>query len=75
MAALASGIGLATVERLVKLGWNVAIVDLSGVGADTAKRLGEQTFFHKVNVASYEEQADAFSQAYKRWGRIDFGQL
>ncbi|KAH0827733.1 15-hydroxyprostaglandin dehydrogenase (NAD(+)) [Fonsecaea pedrosoi] len=68
----ASGIGLATVERLVELGWNVSIIDFNGAGADIAKCLGEQTFFHQANVASYEAQADVFSQTYKRWGRIDF---
>jgi hypothetical protein len=44
-------------------------------GIKIAERLGERTLFLKVNVASYKEQADAFSQTYKKWGRIDFGQL
>ncbi|KAH7087752.1 hypothetical protein FB567DRAFT_470286, partial [Paraphoma chrysanthemicola] len=68
----ASGLGLAVAKRLAELGWNLTIVDYSEKGEQIAKDLGEKTLFQKVNVASYDEQAKAFSDTYKKWGRLDF---
>jgi 15-hydroxyprostaglandin dehydrogenase (NAD) len=64
--------GLGVVERLLDLGWNVAIVDFDEKAAIKAtERLGEKTFFVKANVIIYEEQANAFVQTFNKWHRID----
>lgn len=72
---IASGIGLAVAERLIELDWNVAIVDLQATKGRYASQLADgRGLLLKADVSSYDEQADAFSQVYKTWGRIDFGQ-
>jgi len=74
--AAASGIGLATVEHLVASGWNVTVIDFNAVnGLKVAERLGKQTLFVEANVASYQEQAKAFAETYRKWGRVDFGEF
>ncbi|HEY1117370.1 MAG TPA: SDR family NAD(P)-dependent oxidoreductase, partial [Acidimicrobiales bacterium] len=48
----ASGLGLASVERLHKLGATVVVVDLpSSQGADVAQRLGGSAVFVPADVA------------------------
>lgn len=64
--------GLGVVERLLDLGWNVAIVDFDEkAGKKATERLGEGTIFVKANVVIYEEQAEAFIQTFQKWSRID----
>ncbi|OQV04814.1 hypothetical protein CLAIMM_09642 [Cladophialophora immunda] len=68
----ASGMGLAVVEHLLKLGWNVAIVDYNEeTGQAVAKACGRQAIFIKANVADYEEIAAAFARTWKEWERLD----
>lgn len=70
----ASGMGLATVKRLVKIGWNVAIVDFDkDKGTAAAAQLGDQAIFIHTNVARYEDQVSAFRQVWGKWGHIDLG--
>ncbi|OAL26894.1 hypothetical protein AYO20_09927 [Fonsecaea nubica] len=69
----ASGMGLATVERLISDGWKVAVFDFNAVtGAQVAERLGPNLLFLQGNVANYDDQAKAFLQTWSKWGRIDF---
>lgn len=64
--------GLGVVERLLQLGWNVAIVDFDEKAAtQVTQRLGEKTIFIKANVIDYEQQANAFVKTFERWNRID----
>jgi 15-hydroxyprostaglandin dehydrogenase (NAD) len=68
----ASGMGLGVVERLVGLGWNVAIVDFNEKTATkVTERLGAKTIFVKANVIDYEQQANAFVETFNKWHRID----
>jgi NAD(P)-dependent dehydrogenase (short-subunit alcohol dehydrogenase family) len=70
----ASGIGLAVVERLVKRGWNTAVVDKDqNTGEQVARRLGAQVVFLEVDVRDYDEQAQAFAKTWAKWNRLDLG--
>jgi NAD(P)-dependent dehydrogenase (short-subunit alcohol dehydrogenase family) len=71
----ASGMGLAATERLVELGWNVAILDFNEAKAKAvAERLGSQILFIKTNVADWEQLSKAFVQTWEKFGRLDFGE-
>jgi NAD(P)-dependent dehydrogenase (short-subunit alcohol dehydrogenase family) len=60
----ASGLGLATVERLVKAGASAVIVDLpSSQGKDVATRLGDEVVFVPADVTSEEQVAEAVAAA------------
>lgn len=63
----ASGLGLATVERLVGQGAQVVIVDLPGsAGADMAARLGSQVQFCPADVTDTAQMTMAFDAAERR---------
>jgi 3alpha(or 20beta)-hydroxysteroid dehydrogenase len=71
----ASGMGLAATERLVELGWNVAILDFNEAkGNSVAEKLGAQVVFIKSNVADWEQLSKAFVQTWEKFGRLDFGE-
>lgn len=60
----ASGLGLATAERLLAAGAKVVIVDLPGsAGEDVAARLGENVRFVPADVTSEEQVAAAIEAA------------
>ena len=60
----ASGLGLATVERLVEAGASVVVVDLpSSQGKDVATRLGDEVVFVPADVTSEDEVAAAVAGA------------
>jgi NAD(P)-dependent dehydrogenase (short-subunit alcohol dehydrogenase family) len=60
----ASGLGLATVERLVKAGARAVIVDLpSSQGKDVATRLGGEVVFVPGDVTDEDEMAAAVAAA------------
>lgn len=66
----ASGLGLATAERLHKLGATVVIVDLaSSKGAEVAERLGERAYFAPADVSD-EEQVQAAVDAAVEHGPL-----
>jgi NAD(P)-dependent dehydrogenase (short-subunit alcohol dehydrogenase family) len=66
--------GLAVVEDLVAKGWKVTVFDFDhDAGGKVAEKLGQQVLFVKGNVAKYEELGAAFSETWKKWGRMDFG--
>lgn len=60
----ASGLGLATVERLAKNGARVTILDLPGsAGQAQADRLGEPVQFIGIDITDEEQVEAAFAQA------------
>jgi len=65
-----SGIGEALVRHLVSLKWRVVIADIN-----SPKEFIPDTLFIQTNIASWQEQADMFKQAYAWNGRLDFGAL
>ena len=71
---VASGMGLAVVERLIERGWRICILDKDcKAGSDVATRLGAQLLFFETDVTNYDEQAQAFAKVYAHWQRVDFG--
>ncbi|XP_053908151.1 3-hydroxyacyl-CoA dehydrogenase type-2 [Cuculus canorus] len=68
----ASGLGRATVERLVEQGSRVVLLDLpTSSGLQMAKELGERCVFAPANVTSAEEVGAALDLAQKEFGRLD----
>jgi meso-butanediol dehydrogenase/(S,S)-butanediol dehydrogenase/diacetyl reductase len=68
----ASGIGAATVERLVAEGARVLIGDVNEEGGrGLAERLGEATAFRRVDVRDAAEVAAFVGAAVERFGRLD----
>ena len=66
--------GLAVTERLVELGWNVAILDFNGPKAKSvAERLGSQIHVIQCNVADWDQLRKAFVETWEKYGRLDFG--
>lgn len=66
----ASGLGLATAERLLRDGARVVIVDLpSSPGAEVAERLGPSVRFIPADVTS-SEQVEAALNAAEQLGRL-----
>jgi len=60
----ASGLGLASAERLLAGGARVALLDLpASAGAEVADRLGEGAIFAPADVTSEEQLNDALDQA------------
>jgi NAD(P)-dependent dehydrogenase (short-subunit alcohol dehydrogenase family) len=67
----ASGLGRATVERLLSHGGRVAIVDLSrSAGADVAAELGPHVLFAPCDVTSADDVAAAIEATVTRFGPI-----
>ncbi|XP_005997373.1 3-hydroxyacyl-CoA dehydrogenase type-2 [Latimeria chalumnae] len=68
----ASGLGRATVERLLKQGANAVILDLpSSDGANVAKTLGEGCVFAPADVTSEADVKAAVALAREKFGRLD----
>jgi 3-hydroxyacyl-CoA dehydrogenase / 3-hydroxy-2-methylbutyryl-CoA dehydrogenase len=68
----ASGLGEATVRRIVEQGGKAAILDLSVErGEALVKELGEQTVFIKTDVTSEEEVSNAINKAIETFGSIN----
>ncbi|MGV2940147.1 3-hydroxyacyl-CoA dehydrogenase [Mesobacillus sp. LC4] len=68
----ASGLGEATVRRIVEQGGKAAILDLSVErGEALVKELGEQTLFIKTDVTSEEEVSNAINKAFESFGSIN----
>ena len=69
----ASGIGLALAKDLLAKSWRVALLDVSPKGPAITAELGtEKAVYHHCDVSSWENQAAAFTETFKRWGRMDF---
>jgi NAD(P)-dependent dehydrogenase (short-subunit alcohol dehydrogenase family) len=68
----ASGIGLATAERLVAEGGRVALLDINGEAAErAAAALGGESIGLRADVSSEEDVAGAFATVRERFGTID----
>ena len=68
----ASGLGEATVRRIVEQGGKAAILDLSEErGKALVEELGGQTIFIKTDVTSEEEISNAISKAIESFGAIN----
>ncbi|KAG9335165.1 hypothetical protein JZ751_005638 [Albula glossodonta] len=68
----ASGLGRATVERLVKLGGSAVILDLpSSDGQSVAQSLGDRCAFAPADVTSETDVKSAVSLAREKFGRLD----
>lgn len=67
-----SGIGRATVQRLVKEGWRVALVGRrADVLAETAKLAGGTTSVHPCDVADAAAVGAVVKQVLANFGRVD----
>lgn len=68
----ASGIGQATVRRLLDTGWSVAVVDADGAGLEAAEEIfsGEDCIFLQADITDEDEVADAFDRAAEALGAI-----
>ncbi|XP_019867337.1 3-hydroxyacyl-CoA dehydrogenase type-2 [Aethina tumida] len=69
----ASGLGRATVERLVKQGSRVVLCDLkTSKGAEVAKEIGEdKVIFAPVNVTSETDIQDALEITKQKFGQLN----
>ena len=68
----ASGIGLATAERLVAEGGNVLLTDLNEqAGAEAAERLGAAAGFRVHDAASEADWESVVADCVSRFGRLD----
>ncbi|ESU32355.1 3-hydroxy-2-methylbutyryl-CoA dehydrogenase [Bacillus sp. 17376] len=68
----ASGLGEATVRRIVEQRGKAAILDLSVERGDAlVKELGEQAVFIKTDVTSEEEVSNAINKAIETFGSIN----
>ncbi|KXH65970.1 hypothetical protein CSAL01_02110 [Colletotrichum salicis] len=73
----ASGIGLTIVRHFASQGGKIAIFDVNAasgmsIASDVASEYPQSTVtFHQCDVSSWKEQAQAFSDVYDAFGRID----
>lgn len=68
----ASGLGEATVRRIIEQGGKAAILDLSVErGVALVKELGKQAVFIKTDVTSEEEVLNAINKAIESFGSIN----
>ncbi|KAK1455612.1 hypothetical protein CMEL01_04372 [Colletotrichum melonis] len=73
----ASGIGLTIVRHFASQGGKVAIFDVNAasgksIASDVASEYPQSTVtFHQCDVSSWKEQAQAFSDVYDAFGRIN----
>ncbi|XP_058027118.1 3-hydroxyacyl-CoA dehydrogenase type-2 [Ahaetulla prasina] len=70
----ASGLGRATVERLIQQGGSAVIVDLpTSDGESVAKSLGDRCIFTPADVTSELDVKAALTTAKEKFGHIDMG--
>ena len=62
-----SGIGLALAQHLVSLNWNVFVADVN-----PPKQEIPSITYIKTDIASWDQQAAMFKQAYESGRRLDF---
>lgn len=68
----ASGLGRATVERIVREGGRVVVCDLpTSNGYEVAKALGENATFSPTDVTSESDILTALHKAEQKFGRLD----
>lgn len=68
----AAGIGKATAQRFAEEVAKVVICDVNeAAGGETARQLGEEAAFHKVNVADRGDVQRWIDEVVAKYGRID----
>ncbi|XP_021565027.1 3-hydroxyacyl-CoA dehydrogenase type-2 isoform X2 [Carlito syrichta] len=68
----ASGLGLATVERLVRQGAAAVLLDLPNSGGEAqAKKFGKSCVFAPADVTSEKDVQAALTLAKEKFGRVD----
>jgi len=68
----ASGLGRATVERIVREGGKVTLCDLStSDGANVAKSLGDNCVFAPTDITKVNDVEDALALTKQNFGRLD----
>ncbi|KAF7522919.1 hypothetical protein G7054_g11961 [Neopestalotiopsis clavispora] len=69
----ASGMGVALATHFAEKGWLVALLDVNDEGGQDigTKGLGPNAAYFHADVSSYDSQASAFLEVYRKWGRID----
>jgi NAD(P)-dependent dehydrogenase (short-subunit alcohol dehydrogenase family) len=71
-----SGIGLALTKHLLSKSWSVVLADLQPPNKEDEDDLPtDRTLYIKTNVASFEDQARMFAEAFQWRGSIDFAAL
>lgn len=68
----ASGIGLATAQKLLKNGAKVVLADCSDSVSMTALNLGENCLGIKCDVSSEEDVKNCVNKTIEKFGRIDY---
>ena len=64
--------GEALARDLVTKGWTVACLDVQkAAGEALVAELGSNALFIQCNIADYDQQAQAYSQVFNKFGRID----
>lgn len=67
-----SGMGEAIARDLIRKGWIVACLDIQKAAGDAlVAELGENALFILCDISDYDEQAKAFSEVWRKHGRID----
>uniref|UniRef100_A0A6M2DEN5 3-hydroxyacyl-CoA dehydrogenase type-2 n=1 Tax=Xenopsylla cheopis TaxID=163159 RepID=A0A6M2DEN5_XENCH len=68
----ASGLGKATVERIVQQGGRVVLCDLpKSTGSQVAKELGENVLYAPVDVTSEKDVEESLKLTKDKFGRLD----
>ncbi|KAJ4990941.1 15-hydroxyprostaglandin dehydrogenase [Stagonosporopsis vannaccii] len=67
----ASGIGLATVKRLLALNWNVTVVDRQPIKERDLQAGRDRVLFVRADVSSYNDQSRAFAQTFEKWAQLN----
>eukprot|EP00088_Acartia_fossae_P050888 TRINITY_DN570_c0_g1_i1.p1 TRINITY_DN570_c0_g1~~TRINITY_DN570_c0_g1_i1.p1 ORF type:complete len:256 (-),score=68.95 TRINITY_DN570_c0_g1_i1:258-1025(-) len=68
----ASGLGRATVERIVREGGRVTLCDIpSSAGAKVADELGDRCIFSPTDITQVKDVEDALSITKDKFGRLD----
>lgn len=64
--------GEALARDLVKKGWHVACLDVQKqAGEALVSELGDKAIFIQCDIADYDQQAKAYTEVWKKYGRID----
>lgn len=64
--------GTELARSMIDQDYFVGCLDINeAAGSKLASELGDRALFIKCNVASYDQQAQAFQKVFDKWGRID----
>lgn len=64
--------GEALARDLVTKGWHVACLDVQKqAGGALVAELGDNAIFIQCDISDYDQQAKAYTEVWKKYGRID----